>query len=339
MPLSLPQPKSGDDPHSGDEMGKRLSSNTPLARPDGLAFTRRAALRTLLAGSVAGSSLPGIQVSGWDPKPPPRISERTRELLEKLQADVPVVVRVSHSISYKLAPREYADSRRLDIYRHRDYKRAPVVVFFHGGAWQGGHRRQYIPLGVSMALGGITCVIPSFTQAPVFRFPEFLKDAAAAVCWVETNIDNLGGDPEKIFVAGHSSGALIASLLALDPRYLEFHHLSPSVLRGVMAISGLFSIQPGFEYAFGTSKDVWAEASPLYYVNPGAPPFLVVKGSEEPPFVHSQTRQFLEALADNEVAHETEEYPGEDHNSMIALASLRNSELQQRLRSFVKSHS
>jgi acetyl esterase/lipase len=272
---------------------------------------------------------------------PPQASPRAAQHISQLLTDVPPPVAVAHSISYRLARREDADSRRLDIYRNQNVGRAPVLVFFHGGAWRSGHRRQYLPLGVSLALGGITCVIPSYSKAPGYPFPEPMRDAAAAVTWVRENIQNLGGHPDRIFVGGHSSGAHLAALLALDPRYLEFHFQQPSLLRGVIAISGIFAVGKGFEYAFGSDPQYWLEASPLHYAQempqPGTPPFLLLTGSEDAPGILPQNQALTDALKANRIPVETETYDGEDHSSMIALASLRQSQLQQRIRDFIKA--
>lgn len=283
------------------------------------------------AALPAACTLPS-RLSAAQAAPP---SARTREHIARLRPDIPSVVQVAHSISYRLATRADADWRRLDIYRHRDRRRAPVLVFFHGGAWRSGHRRQYVPLGVSVALGSIACVVPSYSQAPAYPFPEPVKDAAAVIAWVHENIGALGGDPNKIFIGGHSSGAQIASLVALDPRYLRFHYLDPSILRGVVAISGMFQITAGFEYAFGSDPALWAEASPITYVKKEAPPFLVVAGSEDAPVVTAHTAVFTGKLKETGVPVESEVYQGEDHSSMIAFASLRDSPLQQRIRGFI----
>jgi len=271
------------------------------------------------------------------PQAPPGATPRTAEHIARLRLDIPPSIQVSHSISYRLAERHYADSRRLDVYRNQSRGESPVFVFFHGGAWRSGHRRQYIPLGVSLALGGITCVVPSYSQAPHYQFPEPLKDAAAVINWVHDNIRQLGGDPRRIVIGGHSSGAQIAAQVALDRRYLDFHYKAPGILRGVVALSGIYAIPPGFEYAFGTQPDYWRQASPLYFVREGAPPFLVVVGSADAPSILRQHQAFTEALAISHVAMETEVYQGEDHSSIIALASLRDSPLQERIRAFVRA--
>ncbi|MCW5963930.1 MAG: alpha/beta hydrolase [Bryobacterales bacterium] len=296
-----------------------------------------------MAALAMPGALHGAQDEAPVPQVPPGASPRAAEHIRQLRLDIPPAVAVSHSLSYRLSVREDADSRRLDVYRDQTKGRAPVVIFFHGGAWRSGHRRQYIPLGVSFALGGITCVIPSYSLAPKYKFPEPLKDAAAAINWVRDNIHRLGGNPDRIFLAGHSSGAHIAAQVALDSRYLDFHFQGKGIIRGVVGISGIYAIGPGFEYAFGADPSYWAEASPLHFAREfapaDAPPFLLVAGTEDAPGIEKQTEALAQALKSHRVLVEKEIYPGEDHSSIIALASLRQSSLQEQIREFVRSNS
>lgn len=297
----------------------------------------------LLAAAQTGKSTPSAQNETPPQAPtlraPDAASARTKELVAKMSIDVPPQIQVAHSISYRLSTREDADQRRLDIYRNMNSGKNPVVIFIHGGAWRSGHRRQYVPLGVSLALKRITAVIPSYSQAPKYPFPEPVRDAASVVSWVHDNIDKLGGNPDKIFLAGHSSGVQIAALVALDPHYLLFHKLPTTVIRGVIALSGIYEVPPGFEYAFGGSEEARAQASPSRFIREGAPPFLVVRGGHDTEIVIQQSPLFIARLKSAGISVEEEVYPEEDHNSIIALASIRNSELIERIDRFVEDRS
>jgi acetyl esterase/lipase len=97
---------------------------------------------------------------------------------------------------------------------------APVIVFFYGGSWNSGFREGYGFLGRALAAQGYVVVLPDYRKVPEVRFPRFVEDAAAAVAWTHANIGNHGGDPGRIAVSGHSAGAHIAAMLALDPKWL-----------------------------------------------------------------------------------------------------------------------
>jgi acetyl esterase/lipase len=93
-----------------------------------------------------------------------------------------------------------------------------VIVFFYGGGWHAGERGDYGFAAAAFAAQGFIAVIPDYRLVPEVRYPEFLEDGALALHWVVAHIAEYGGDPGKICVAGHSAGAYIAAMLALDPR-------------------------------------------------------------------------------------------------------------------------
>lgn len=109
----------------------------------------------------------------------------------------------------------------LDIYTpiERDHA-APVVIFFHGGNWQTGTKSDYLFVGAALASRGFIVVIPDYRLYPEVRYPAFLEDGASAVSWTLRHLDEIGGDPDRVHLMGHSAGAYIAAMLALDERWL-----------------------------------------------------------------------------------------------------------------------
>ena len=73
---------------------------------------------------------------------------------------------------------------------------------------------------------GVALVAASYRLAPKAQPPAYLEDSAAAVAWVIKNIERYGGDPKKVFVSGHSAGAYLATMIAMDPKWLAEHQLS-----------------------------------------------------------------------------------------------------------------
>src|SRR5271166_4009108 len=126
-------------------------------------------------------------------------------------------VAVSSDIPYGDGPR-----RVLDVYAPRSSGTpAPVVVFFYGGNWDSGTKAMYRFVGAALAARGVLTVIPDYRLYPQVRFPDFIYDAAAAVAWTRENAAQFGGDPHQLFLMGHSAGAQIATLVALDSTYLR----------------------------------------------------------------------------------------------------------------------
>lgn len=136
----------------------------------------------------------------------------------------------------------------LDLYIPKGRTRFPVVVLVHGGAWTIGDKRLYglySGVGEFLASQGIAAVMPNYRLSPRVKHPEHVRDVAKAIAWTRNHIAEYGGDPEQLFLAGHSAGAHLVSLLALDEQYLEAEALRPSDLRGVIGVSGVYRIAEG----------------------------------------------------------------------------------------------
>lgn len=143
----------------------------------------------------------------------------------------------------------YADGARgrLDVYVPREPAcgtRAPVVVFFYGGTWNSGERADYAFVAANLARHGILTVIPDYRLYPEVTYPDFLVDNARAVAWTLQNIARFHGDPDKVFVMGHSAGGYNAAMLALDARWLQDAGTAPSALRGWIGLAGPYDFLP-----------------------------------------------------------------------------------------------
>jgi len=137
---------------------------------------------------------------------------------------------------------------KLDIYRPRGAAAPaagyPVVVFFYGGSWNRGDRADYKFVGEALAARGILTVLADYRLYPQVRYPDFLKDCAKALVWVQVHAKDYGGDPGRLFVMGHSAGAYNAAMLALDARWLVAEGLSPKVLSGWIGLAGPYDFLP-----------------------------------------------------------------------------------------------
>jgi acetyl esterase/lipase len=180
----------------------------------------------------------------------------------------------------------YADRsrHRLDVCRPRGAAAAPVVIFFYGGAWQSGYKELYRYVAKALARRGYVAVIPDYRIYPEVCYPEFLDDGALVVRWVKDNIARFGGDPEKLFLKGHSAGAHIAAMLSIDARWLGKVGLDPRrAIAGLIGISGPYDLMPlrdeRLKVIFGGGDR--PETQPIYHVAPGAPPALLMTGGRD----------------------------------------------------------
>ena len=164
----------------------------------------------------------------------------------------------------------------LDVYRPAwPAQRAPVVVFFHGGSWQVGSRESVSFAGRALAESGFVAVVPDYRLHPPATFPDFVTDGGDAVRWAIANAREQGGDPDRIVVMGHSAGAYIALMLALDERYLGSDRQS---LRAAIGLAGPYDFAPTLRLqpVFGESDP--HSFLPIAHVDGGAPPVLLVTG-------------------------------------------------------------
>lgn len=173
---------------------------------------------------------------------------------------------------------------QLDIYRTDHPGHTPVVVFFHGGSWQSGHRQDYRFVAAALASHGVIVIVPDYRKSPQHPFPAFMQDAAAAVAWSKANAARFGGDPARLFVMGHSAGGQIAALLATDARYLHAVGMTPRDLAGVIGLAGPYDFlpitDPKIKIVFGPQQD-WPLSQPVNFVDGDEPPFLLLHGASD----------------------------------------------------------
>ena len=171
------------------------------------------------------------------------------------------------------------ERQRLDVYSPNDAVDTPVVVFFYGGSWQRGDRGDYRFAGEALTDRGFVTVVPDYRLYPEVRYPEFIEDGAMVLQWVRRHAADFGGDPESIYVAGHSAGAYIAAMLNLDDRFFD-----SSLLSGMIGLAGPYDFLPltsrSLREIFSTAEDI-TETQPINHVSGDEPPMLLVVGGED----------------------------------------------------------
>lgn len=241
-------------------------------------------------------------------------------LLALAAGDAAAQVRVVTDVDYRPEV-EYADKKdRLDLYMPARSTKAPVVVSIHGGALRQGDKSEQSFVGRHLASAGYVTAVINYRLSPGVRHPAHADDAAAAVAWMKRHAGEHGGDPSRIFVIGHSAGAYLAALIALDSRFLTKHQLSPRDLTGVVPVSGFFYVdRTGVapdrpKDVWGTEFRTWQEASPGRHVSRQAPPFLLVYTDGDDAWRQQQQRDFeadLRAAGVSDVSTTT--IPGRTH--------------------------
>ena len=217
----------------------------------------------------------------------------------------------------------------LDIYGPEDHSTAasglmPVLVFYYGGSWNSGSRVDYEFVGRAFAAAGYVTVIADYRLVPEVRFPEFIEDSASAFAWVTKNIDRVGGDPNRIFIAGHSAGAYNAMVLALDADFLDAHGIGTEAIKGVAGLSGPYDFLPlkrdSTRAAFSGVTDL-KNTQPVNLVRRRAPPIFLATGDQDDLVRPKNTRALAAAMTSIGVAAESRLYPGVDHAGTLLAIS------------------
>jgi len=173
----------------------------------------------------------------------------------------------------------------LDVHRPKTVDgKSAVVVFFHGGSWRNSTRRDYRFVGQSLASAGFLVVVPDYRKAPRVVFPAFIEDSARAVAWARQHAAEYGGDPSRIFLVGHSSGAHMAALLGTDGRFLRAVGMQPRDIKGIVGLAGPYDFlpltDPDLKQVFGAESE-WPKSQPVNFVDGDEPPFLLLQGTAD----------------------------------------------------------
>ena len=183
-------------------------------------------------------------------------------------------VRVARDLRYQHGARG-----TLDVYvPHGAHGLAPIVLFIYGGAWDSGSKAQYAFVGDALATAGCVTLIPDYRLYPQVRWPAFLQDNARALRWALGHAAQFGGNPDAVFLMGHSAGAYDALMLALDPRWLAAVGLDSRQLRGVIGLAGPYDFlplkSPELQAIFGPPRGR-AATQPINYVSGRDPPLFL----------------------------------------------------------------
>jgi acetyl esterase/lipase len=202
---------------------------------------------------------------------------------------------------------EGGDEHKIDLYlpARKDFA---TIVFTYGGGWHTGGRKSVTPVGKKLQALGYGCALVSHRLSPAHTFPAQAEDLAAAFAWVKKHIAAKGGDAGRVYLMGHSSGAHLSLLIAVDPKYLAMHKLTPAHVRGVIGLSTPVDLEPrkdgkGFgdtllkgkgAAVFSRDAAVMKDASPVQHLSKKLPPTLLVVGDADFPMMGGDAKAFAE---------------------------------------------
>jgi acetyl esterase/lipase len=244
---------------------------------------------------------------------------------------------ITEDIDY-IAASVYNDNKDfLDIYMPEGKKDAPVIVYFHGGALLMGNKSWGKDIGHKVAESGIGLVSINYRLSPDFQHPAHLNDAAAATAWVINNIEKYGGNPNKVYVAGHSAGAYLAALLAIDFSVLQVHSIEQFEIKGAILISPFLYVEETakdrikrdsiYETVWGDNPQSWLQASVTPHILTNRDNILLIYADGDEAWRKEQNERFAAAMtAAGNLRVFTKEVPNRTHATLLT-AILDNDDL------------
>ena len=192
----------------------------------------------------------------------------------------------------------------LDVYSLPDAKNLPVVFWIHGGGWQTGDKANVQIKPQAFMDKGFVFVSTNYRLWPSVDMATIVRDIAKSIRWVHDHIAEHGGDPNRLFIMGHSAGAQLAALVCTDDRYLKAEGLSLAITKGCVPVDGdtydvpamietaetrrrvhgLPQAKIGHREKFGNDPAKHQDLSAVTHVakDKGIPPFLILHVADHP---------------------------------------------------------
>jgi acetyl esterase/lipase len=239
------------------------------------------------------------------------------------------MVRTDRDISYTYDTQN--ERNRLDVYYSKTNSLRDVLVFVHGGAWESGSKDTYKYLGQNFVRKGLVTVIINYSLSPNL-IGRMAQDCTAAVVWVQRNIFNYGGNPNRIFLMGHSSGGHLIELINSDTRFFRQYGIK-NPIHGIILLDAfgldmyeyLSQASPEndkyyntFIQVFSNDPQHWKRASPMTYWKNIRNPQLMLIGERTYPSIQTQNRRlFGKLMASRQAPAELYEIPRRNHTGMV----------------------
>jgi acetyl esterase/lipase len=237
--------------------------------------------------------------------------------------------------------------QNLDVYTRPDVANKGVVIFVHGGYWDSDDKSIYPFLADSLTERGFITVVPNYRLVPDITFPSYVEDIALAVKWAVENIADFGGNPENIYLMGHSAGAHIASLVIYDEGYLEALGLQNNVLKGFIGVAGAYDFLPlapddiRSKAALGPEEN-WQQTQPINFVDGTEPPAFLAYTPSDKTVNPKNTIRFAERIREQGGQVEERRYDGLDHITILGALGkggrILNRQILEELMAFLETH-
>ena len=176
----------------------------------------------------------------------------------------------------------------LDLYLPKDLNNFPIMIWFHGGSLKKGSKDEEFTRDMAkhFAHRGLAVAVVNYRLSPNIKYPSYIDDAAASIAWIINNIKDYNGNPNAVFVAGHSAGGYLAYILGMDRKYLKAVNVKIDQITGLIPISGQtfthYTIREERGIPNPEITPIIDEASPCFHVQKSGPPIFAICGDKDP---------------------------------------------------------
>ena len=249
---------------------------------------------------------------------------------------------VHQDIAYGPATRQ-----RLDVYVPEGAAgERPVVVFYYGGCWGACphfSKASYRFIASALTARGYVVVVPDYRLYPSVRYGDIIADAARALDWVHEHIPQYDGDPHTLFTMGHSSGAHLAIMLAVNPAHLPAP--AYAALAGAVGLAGPYDFLPftaDYMHKLFGPEENYAASQPVNFVDGSEPPLLLLHGGDDDRVSPKNATSLAAKIETAGGSADTQRYPGVGHTGILLAYSglpFTEEDVLHRTLTFLEKHS
>jgi len=180
----------------------------------------------------------------------------------------------------------------------------PVLIFVYGGNWNSGSKGTYSYVGRNFAKQDMVVVMPDYTKSPKVNYDVMTRQIANSIEWTLENIEQYGGDPDRVYLTGHSAGGHLVALATMNPQYgIDQEKIKGIILNDAAGLdmeTYLKNVPPTTDQNYLTTwtndPAQWKNASPINFINQQTPDILIYNGSKSYESILSSNKRFLEEL-------------------------------------------
>ncbi|VAW73839.1 hypothetical protein MNBD_GAMMA12-3703 [hydrothermal vent metagenome] len=216
---------------------------------------------------------------------------------------------------------------KLDLYlpKHHSNKAKATVIFFYGGCW--GYclkfrKESYLFIGQALANKGHIVAVVNYRTYPQVKFHTLIRDAAKSIEWVKQNISRYSGNPNSIFLMGHSAGGHMAATLAYDRQYLK--PTTWKSIKGMIGLAGAYDFHPfkqDYQFKIFSPKSNYRNSQPIRFITGKEAPSLLLYGSKDQVVQPRNINKLSKVIRKKNGIVETHFYKRISHAGLVASLS------------------